>query len=455
MFQCVPALILNVLMLNMKDSMFNSCLPYKGNYVMHNGYSDQFMLVHSDLIDLYKAGLAHGNIEELREIHPEFYSQLVEHEFLVDDSLDEVRRIVELSNEIDRGDSVYIMTINPTMGCNFKCWYCYESHINGSKMKDVQIHSVLKHIEMVVMTQKNLKFFSLNFFGGEPLIYFDQVVVPLIEGATEILRDTDIILEPGFTTNGYLIDDVKIEFFKKHRVNHFQITLDGGEEEHNKVRYITKERGSYRTIVDNIFKLCANELGVKLRINYTIDNYESCIDIVDDFKSMPLEDRKILTVGLHRVWQDSTKGELSVSLLTDEFMELGIDVTPPATNINNVVNSCYADKYNSCVVNYNGNVFKCTARDFTEGNRDGYLNEDGIIIWNESKYEKRMNAKFKNEPCLECRLLPICNGGCSQHAFENLENENGYCVFGFDETRKDNLLLERFRVRVQESEYAI
>jgi len=139
--------------------------------------------------------------------------------------------------------------------------------------------------------------------------------------------------------------------------------------------------------------------------------------------------------------------DLSIAPAVDAFMSVGFEVRSGATNLNNVVESCYADKINSAVINYNGEVFKCTARDFTTENSLGTLEGDGTIKW-KSEYEQRQNAKFKNPPCLECRLLPICNGGCSQHAYENLDNnKGGYCVYGFDEYKKDAMILERFRLR--------
>lgn len=105
---------------------------------------------------------------------------------------------------------------------------------------------------------------------------------------------------------------------------------------------------------------------------------------------------------------------------------------------NNVVNSCYADKRNSVVINYNGDIFKCTARDFTKAAREGYIDEQGELVWENDSLERRMNIKFKNKPCLSCKILPICNGGCSQHAMENLGKD--YCMYDGDEAEKDKVV---------------
>ena len=106
-----------------------------------------------------------------------------------------------------------------------------------------------------------------------------------------------------------------------------------------------------------------------------------------------------------------------------------------------VRNSCYADKKNHATINYNGDLFKCTARDFETKNREGFLDENGNLVWNE-KYDVRLNSKFKNKPCLDCRILPICNGGCSQQALEHIGID--YCVNDFDEIKKTNIVKDKF-----------
>ena len=106
------------------------------------------------------------------------------------------------------------------------------------------------------------------------------------------------------------------------------------------------------------------------------------------------------------------------------------------------MSSCYADKRYQATINYNGEVFKCTARDFTNNTGEGYLTTEGSVVWNE-KYEKRLSSKFKNPPCKECRILPICGGGCSQQALES--NGNDYCVLNYDEGIKTQVIINKFK----------
>ena len=157
------------------------------------------------------------------------------------------------------------------------------------------------------MRKKNklLKYFYLSFFGGEPLIYFQQAVAPLLEGASKIFKDSGILFGAGFTTNGYLITQDKIKFFKKHSVTDFQITLDGNKEFHNKVRYINSSKGSYEKIISNIKLLARNKFNVIMRINFTGDNLTSCLDIPNDFLDLENKFKEYITVDFQQVWQDS------------------------------------------------------------------------------------------------------------------------------------------------------
>lgn len=62
------------------------------------------------------------------------------------------------------------------------------------------------------------------------------------------------------------------------------------------------------------------------------------------------------------------------------------------------------------------------------------------MVWEDDSLERRMNAKFKNKPCLTCKIMPLCNGGCSQHAIEHFEAKEEYCVYHGDENEKMNIV---------------
>jgi uncharacterized protein len=152
-----------------------------------------------------------------------------------------------------------------------------------------------------------------------------------------------------------------------------------------------------------------------------------------------------MSFDFHKVWQDDKNiPDETMTATRRYFRKSGFNV---ATGVHDLVlDSCYGDHKNHATINYNGEVFKCTARDFTNANHEGKLEQDGEINWN-PKYERRLNSKFKNKPCLECAILPICNGGCSQQAIEH--DGVDYCINNFDENKKKQLVIDRF-LEIQE-----
>ncbi|MDR1552958.1 MAG: radical SAM protein [Prevotellaceae bacterium] len=436
----------------MKYSQFNSIIQYGDKFALYNTFERKVIFLESKLKDILVEKRQKG-IDNLINIHPDFYKYLIENNFLVNDNINELEKIKKIVYEIDENSKKYDLTINPTINCNFRCWYCYETHIKESMMDANVINRVNKLIQKIAQDEK-LEEFSLGFFGGEPLLYFAKSVIPILDEFIFVMKKFNKKFDIGFTTNGYLINDSFIDYFNKKQVKpHFQITLDGYRENHDKVRFLTQTKGSYSTIVNNIKKIVENEMFVRVRINYTDENVEDTYKIGDDFSSLENFAKKNLLIDFHRVWQNTKIDDINI--IVDRNVELirkkGLAAKNSSYNPETVIGSCYADKRNSAVINYNGDVFKCTARDFKTENREGYLDENGEIIWENNSLERRMNAKFNNKPCLSCRLLPVCNGSCSQQALYHLGKDD-FCIYSFDEREKDKVIKAKVDLIVHEHE---
>lgn len=426
----------------MKISQFNVFFFHDNNVIGYNGYSDEFIIINPELYDIFLAANKNYDWKGLFEIHPTFYESLVLNGFLVDELTDEVENVRKVVLQIDQeNEKHYSLTINPTMNCNFKCWYCYETHIKASKMTSETIKRVVKHVNNTLNDMLKLESFDLSWFGGEPLLYFDKSIVPILKQIKPLMDSRGLQFSSGFTTNGFLINQDMLDICKVYNANSFQITLDGHRERHNQVRYVSKERGSYDEIVSNI-KLCLNnEFFVSVRVNISNETLYNVMEIANDFKDLNNKDKMFLKFSFHEVWQEEKEITQDIQEVVNNFRSLGLNTLYKGVNNDSVRNSCYADKKYQATINYNGDVFKCTARDFESANREGVLNENGVIDWND-KFEKRMNSKFNNAPCLSCKLLPICNGGCSQQALEH--DGKDYCVYNFNEESKTNVVKDRY-----------
>ena len=131
------------------------------------------------------------------------------------------------------------------------------------------------------------------------------------------------------------------------------------------------------------------------------------------------------------------EAERKISNIREYFRENGFAVH---TNYitKDVRIPCYADKENYILINYNGDIFGCTARDFKTENRIGVLKESGKILYEDS-FEERRKYKFSKALCRTCRIASICGGGCIQRSYESRDTDK--CTLGYSEEDKDNAVI--------------
>lgn len=305
------------------------------------------------------------------------------------------------------------------------------------------IEKVKLFISNTINNNSKLKTFSINWFGSEPLLEFNKVIKPILTYTSDLCKIKGVSFYTLFTTNGLLLNEKKLHDLKNFNVNEFQITLDGHRERHDKVRFCSNKNGSYDIIIKNI--ILASNLGFKVsvRINFTKETFDGLENIVTDFSNLDMQAKKNIIFDFHQIWQDKTDLNKELKATIDKFTQNGFNVATPLdySFSSSSYLTCYADKKNNANINYNGDVYKCTARDYTKANLEGILNENGSIDWN-GKYYERLNSKFKNKACFECSILPICRGGCSQHAIE--KKGTNICIHHFNEQNKIDLVKDYF-----------
>ena len=422
----------------MKESLYNTILNLDNGYrIIFNALSLKYLVAADKLLPDFQ-----GNLSAVKDAH--LAEQLQEIGAVVNDDTDEVSILRNLIREYDDNKESFHLHVNPTLDCNFRCHYCYEQHMAGSRMAPEIIDSTILLIRNIIANSPELKYFYLSFFGGEPLMSFSNVVKPLILALEKEAEARDVTSVLHFTSNGYLLNGQMFEFFNAHKAS-FQITLDGHRDFHNQVR--TASSGdSYDRILSNIGRLASIKCNVLVRINYTEQNMLSIPAIIDDFRNLTDEQKQYITFDLQRVWQDCSderKEEITSAITSyaEVIREAGYGASIHYVQ-DMVRNSCYGDKRNYALINYDGYVFRCTARDFIEKNRAGRLTADGRIEWYGNSLEKRLAAKFSRPVCHTCRIAPICGGGCCQAAVERPQSDS--CMYGYTEEDMDKFVTDRF-----------
>ena len=137
--------------------------------------------------------------------------------------------------------------------CNFSCRMCYvhleAEQLAGRKILPVQVWKDLMHQAWEAGMMK------ATLTGGECLTYpgFDELFLYLHSLGCEV----------SVLTNGFLLDDKRIEFFVKHRPDCIQITLYGWNED--VYERVTGQR-AFRTVTENVRKAIEAGLNVKLTV---------------------------------------------------------------------------------------------------------------------------------------------------------------------------------------------
>ena len=144
---------------------------------MYNTNSDMLLGINQTLLDLFQQ--YRNNIDSLQEIHHDFYDILCQKGFLIDDNVDETESLIEKWNEEENNEKRLSLIINPTLDCNFRCWYCYEEHKNIMNMTP-EVRKAISHFLQKQCAIPEREYIGLSFFGGEPLLMFDDVVMPLV-----------------------------------------------------------------------------------------------------------------------------------------------------------------------------------------------------------------------------------------------------------------------------------
>jgi uncharacterized protein len=345
------------------------------------------------------------------------FKRFVEWGFIVPKEIDEIDRLRFNNKTAVFSDKFYRLIMNPTTDCIFNCWYCDQHSQDKGKMSGEVMDKIKKHIDYMVNIDR-ITGLHLDWFGGEPLMYFEEIMIPLSKYAMKILEKNKIPFINQITTNGYLIDKQMILKMKDLKLNIFQITIDGDEKRHNKIRNVNGEP-SFQRIIENI-NLILNTIPdskITLRINFD-DSTLKVSNFNNVFSLISKQYRARVFISLQRVWQTIKKNtdendNYELIKLRDSVLNLGYTVSETsAFHIGRPI-KCYGDRLYNTVIDYDGKIYKCTARTHKEA---GSLNDDGSITWNHDTMT-RLYAKppFENEQCLACKHLPICLGTCIQN----------------------------------------
>lgn len=343
--------------------------------------------------------------------------------------------------------------LNVTDACNLACRYCFveqHPHYMTLDVAKQTVHFILDNLE-----KKNKKYgknekASITFFGGEPTLMWDEIIVPL----TNYIKENNFPITLGITTNGTLLNQERIKFLKNNKIQPL-LSIDGNKftQEYNRP-CLNSNISSFDAVSNNFKDLLENFPNITFRmtiyaptVEYMFENYLFAIS--QGFKNV------YMIPDARNKWNDEQKEIMCRELdKIFKYNELSFENNcfPPSfstldkmykTIFDFVLDSHIGDKpfnrsCNRCglgtgmgSIGYNGDIFGCQEQTSINGKANyfyiGNINS-GIDINKHSIILKDYMTPGQEqceiiERCDKCCLRKVCyEFNCPSRSYELFQN---------------------------------
>lgn len=424
----------------MKKSLYTYLFSKDKKYYLYNSQTSLLTMIPRFLYEnLYNEDfdtIKKDVLEKLKE-----KKIVVEDEHLYDDySYSHLHFLSSVGNS-----NILNLILAPTTGCNFACPYCFEGDKVDKRMTPIVINNLLSFIN----SYQNAKELNITWYGGEPLIAFD-IMKTIVE---RIKKECKIeIASHSIVTNGYLINNSVIDFMKKNPFKKIQITFDGIKENHNKTRCLKgSQQPTYDKIMSNVDRLISemsDKTIISLRININKDNERDFTEMYKFIKDRyPNNNSVVVYPGFIRESNKDCSIMCYKSIYGKSRYTFYKNIAEKGLNVDfypqNLHKGCMACRNNSLIIGPEGEIYKCW-NDFNNPQRIvGYIRDRKMTnptIISRYAYDTTVYNDLK---CKECKLFPICDGGCAWLRYQNLFEGKKYdvCTFLSDDHILEECLL--------------
>jgi uncharacterized protein len=370
--------------------------------------------------------------KDIDSLSSDTYGLLKSKGIIVEDYDDEnfISQMLYLKRKKQYGGTSLGLVIAPTLGCNFRCPYCYESGLPNNIMKaDVQEQLV----EFINLHKIRTKSLGICWHGGEPLIAFNTIKSLFYK----IREKSEIpINNHSMVTNGYLFNRKMCAFFNETNLNYVQITVDGTEATHNANRIHKSGVPTYRKIIENIDMIVEEMPNCKVGVRVNIHNANK-LDYPNIYNELSERWKGkncriypafvIPQTGCKVSCLSSTEKMHFYTELYRKYNFKDLKLKPSIQS-----GSCSAIYENHYIINPEGFLFKCWADFGLEDRKTGHVGS-GITNWKFVSEYMVNSDKFVDEKCLKCRVFPVCEGGCNRFRVDKNYLNIPYNVCHIDE----------------------
>ena len=349
-------------------------------------------------------------------------AELFEEGFLVEDHRNEFIDFLYEFNKSVYNSKYLTITYLTTKKCNLECIYCFEGNDKG---KQIQRRITINDFECIyqkLVKESKAEFIDFHFFGGEPLLEYQHI----LDIMNIICSSKDKKVLANIVTNGYLLNEERVDQLKESGITSFQITIDGDEVAHNRYRKLKNGDGTFKKIMKNINYILGKNIELIINMNYCKENYKHIAKMLEEFPEIVRKKAYIkfnelqTTINNNYISKVCTEGE-EINILSYLFDVLKREKYPDFDFELLETGPCVAQLKNSIIIEPDGKISKCI---YGIGNSDlsfGNILDDSNLI--EKVLVGNYGRVFEKFPtCQLCTYLPMCKGGCVRKYIENNSN---------------------------------
>lgn len=398
-------------------SQYNILIPLKRNRILaYNSLKGCLALWEEEDTVKYNSILKEENADETDQI----VKQLLQGGYIVKEDFDELYEL-EKEYRMHRYDrSSMILTIAPTMACNFGCDYCFQGKDKPNEEMSQEIQDAI--IALIEKEASKISRLHVAWYGGEPLIKL-SIIEALSKRIIKICDSYKIKYDSMIVTNGYLLNLEAAKLLAAARVNLIQITLDGAKDYHDTRRILLSGAPTYNKIVNNIKEFIdIVNISVNIRVNIDYRNSRGIEELLENLYTEGLGNKKNLrlyfapieaiTSGCHNIAEASMSkleyGLLEARLYNKAF-NYGLVNLPYPPRFRG---TCAATRPRGFVIIPNGDIHKCWDTVSISERKIGTVFELDCLEQNNIQSWLKWSP-FESDECKSCKILPVCAGACA------------------------------------------
>jgi len=328
----------------------------------------------------------------------------------------------ERKEDVSEDEKILRVVLSCTESCNLRCYYCFEeNHPKTTFFEDSKPQQFIRFLK-ALFSQQGCKKLYITWFGGEPLLYFNEIV-SLSAQIIEACEVAGVEYRASIVTNATLLTPYVCNELEKCKISKVQITFDGDCE-----RFIENKKGNVAqwNSVMNCLPIVTEKAGLVLRFNMDSNNTSAVKRILKQLFDMGvLQSSKIIFARINSSnpsfsekilsWKEffACKLEL-ISYLTSE---LELDNDTLFDELVPLESSCAMLLPNSIVIDSQGSCHKCEDKIGRAGTENICNSFDACIK------KAQLNESCIRKSCKECVIYYICKGECQAKWDYSLCNE--------------------------------